>query len=99
MQLNCSENDMFKNNCTTSALIYNHCMFGILECGEGYFGNAETCNLCPIGTYSDTDNVDVCTSCPEGLTTFQPGSTQCCKNLSLLFIFVHFDINHNDGVI
>ena len=48
----------------------------ISVCAKGYFLDDKTCDckLCPIGTYSDTEDADVCTSCPPGKTTFQKGS-------------------------
>ena len=58
--------------------------FIITECAMGYFRNSadNECVPCEIGTYSDTNNADLCTSCPDGETTLQKGSTsssQCGK--------------------
>ena len=62
-----------------------------IECIKGYFRNGEKCTLCPIGTYSDVNNVETCTSCPEGQTTSQEGShhsSQC--QLGKMSTFVAF---------
>ena len=52
-------------------------MFTFSGCDRGYFRNSTNngCAVCAIGTYSDTHNADSCTSCPEGETTSQEGST------------------------
>ena len=50
--------------------------FFILVCPIGSFLDDTTCEckLCPLGTYSDTEDADSCISCPQGQTTFQEGS-------------------------
>ena len=32
------------------------------------------CRPCPFGTYSNGDNVESCTACPEGQTTSEEGN-------------------------
>ena len=79
--------------------------FPISGCDMGYFRNSTNngCAVCAIGTYSDTPNADSCTSCPEGETTSDEGSTsssQCGKKHSILFyqlfywlITVYFELD------
>ena len=47
-----------------------------IECIKGYFRDGGKCTLCSIGTYSDVNNVVMCTSCPKGQTTAREGSDQ-----------------------
>ena len=46
-------------------------------CGSGYFEDQDSCecDICPIGTYSEHNATESCTSCPQSWTTLQPGST------------------------
>ena len=46
-------------------------------CGKGHYIDTDSneCTLCPIGTYSTTENAESCTACPEEQTTSQEGST------------------------
>ncbi|KNC50235.1 uncharacterized protein AMSG_06390 [Thecamonas trahens ATCC 50062] len=46
-------------------------------CKDGYFRNATSgeCELCPLGSYSDSLNAGSCTACPEGFTTLDEGAT------------------------
>ena len=50
-----------------------------MECAQGSFLNEATgmCELCPIGSYTDTDGQTACTPCGAGQTTLQLGATQC----------------------
>ena len=48
----------------------------ISVCPKGSFLDDTSCEckLCPLGTYSDTEDAKSCTFCPLGETTFQEGS-------------------------
>ena len=62
----------------------------------GYFRNTlnNECVPCEIGTYSDTGNADSCTSCPDGETTSQEGSTNSsqCGNQLTIFIACTYEL-------
>ena len=55
-----------------------------VECTSGTFLNDTTgmCQLCPVGSYTDTDRQTQCTPCTAGLTTLQEGSTSCTSKLT-----------------
>eukprot|EP01134_Creolimax_fragrantissima_P004222 CFRG4222T1 len=51
-----------------------------ITCSAGYFVNAESyiCDPCPVGTFSDSDNLDVaCVPCPLNYMQDKEGQTQC----------------------
>ena len=64
----------------------------MVGCGIGYFEDQDSCEceICPIGTYNDQDDVETCTSCPTGWTTLQSGSTldsQCRLSKKIISVF------------
>ena len=65
--------------------------FVVSECVRGFFRNStnNVCELCAVGSYSDTNNADSCTFCSDDETTSQEGSTsssQCGKMSSVILI-------------
>ncbi|XP_069124135.1 uncharacterized protein [Argopecten irradians] len=46
-----------------------------VNCAVGTYKNGETCELCPVGEFSDSEKQTTCQSCPAGTTTKAQGST------------------------
>ena len=59
-----------------SELVFIKLITMVLECHQSYMRDADSgdCVACPKGTYSDTVDVDSCSSCPEGQTTVNAAS-------------------------
>ena len=59
----------------------------ILACNSGQFWDASTqqCVDCPINTYTNTNNADTCTPCPEGQVTTGEGNTHCRTGKHIFF--------------
>ena len=68
-------------------------ILNILVCLQGYFLNSTSneCSPFPIATYSETEDADSCTPCPEGLTTSLEGSNNislCRMGMQLISLFL-----------
>ena len=93
-----------RGKCLTNSFSTYFFIFNIVACNPGYKWNGHQCVICPQGSYTDTNNAEICYDCLPNHFTFQPGSTQCfeCKtliNIKFLKLIKSFHSCKNQNVL
>ena len=59
-------------------------IYSVSECDTGYYPNSSfDCIPCPLGKYKPSVGANICTNCPQGMTTSATGqsSSDACGKL------------------